>query len=111
MDNMNQVPPTAPNPVGGPQDTANKLAIASLVCGILGIVGSFIPIVQYFTTVLSILGIVFGVKARKQASADKRGMATAGLALGIVALALGVLGIICIVCSLGVLAAAGAGAY
>ena len=58
------------------------MAIAALVCGILGIVGGFIPVVNYFTLVLAILGIVFGVKARKQsaeAQDGKQGMATAGL--------------------------------
>lgn len=44
---------------------AKNISIAALVCGILGIVGSFIPVVQYFTLVLAILGIVFGVKGRK----------------------------------------------
>ena len=102
MDNMNQTPAPAP------QDTSSKIAIASLVCGILGIVGAWIPIVQYFTVILSILGIVFGVKARKEAPADKRGMATAGMVLGIISLALGVIMIICTVCLVGVAAAAGA---
>ena len=63
------------------------MAIAALVCGILGIVGGFIPVVNYFTLVLAILGIVFGVKARKQsaeAQDGKQGMATAGLVCGIV---------------------------
>lgn len=44
---------------------AKNISIAALVCGILGIVGSFIPVVQYFTLVLAILGIVFGVKGRR----------------------------------------------
>ena len=57
---------------------AKNISIAALVCGILGIVGSFIPVVQYFTLVLAILGIVFGVKGRKAEGNDKRGMATAG---------------------------------
>ena len=42
-------------------NTGKNFSIAALVCGILGIVGSFIPIVSYFTLVLAILGIVFGV--------------------------------------------------
>lgn len=51
---------------------AKNISIAALVCGILGIVGSFIPVVQYFTLVLAILGIVFGVKGRKAEGNDKR---------------------------------------
>ena len=49
---------------------AKNISIAALVCGILGIVGSFIPVVQYFTLVLAILGIVFGVKGRKAEGND-----------------------------------------
>ena len=48
-------------------NNAKGYSIAALVCGILGIVGSFIPWVCYFTFVLAILGIVFGVKGRKLA--------------------------------------------
>ncbi len=91
-----------------PQSSSNGMAIAALVCGILGIVGSFIPIVGYFTFILAILGIVFGVKARKVASDDKRGLATAGLVLGIIGTVFGALGIICVVCAVGVAGAAGA---
>lgn len=47
-------------------NTGKNLSIAALVCGILGIVGGFIPVVQYFTTVLSILAIIFGVMGRKR---------------------------------------------
>ncbi len=84
------------------------IAIAALVCGILGIVGGFIPVVNYFTLVLAILGIVFGVKARKQsaeAQDGKQGMATAGLVCGIVGAAFGVVGIICVLCAAGSIAA------
>lgn len=41
------------------QQSGNGLGVAALVCGILGIVGSFIPIVCYFTLVLAILGTAF----------------------------------------------------
>ena len=41
------------------------MSVAALICGILGIVGSFIPVVCYVTLILSILGIVFGFKGRK----------------------------------------------
>ena len=39
-----------------------NMSTAALVCGILGIVGSFIPYVSYFTLVLAIIAIVLGVK-------------------------------------------------
>ncbi len=83
------------------------MAIAALICGILGIVGGFIPVVQYFTFVLSILGIIFGVKARKEIS-DKRGLATAGMICGIVGAAVSGIGAICALCAIGSLGALGA---
>ena len=70
---------------------AKNISIAALVCGILGIVGSFIPVVSYFTLVLAILGIVFGVKGRKAEGNDKKGLATAGMVLGIIGVACSVI--------------------
>ena len=97
-----------PNPTPEGQET-NKMSIAALVCGILGIVGSFIPVISYFTLVLAILGIVFGSKGMKIAkiTGQGQGLATAGLVLGIVALAISVIGVLCIICAAGALAAAG----
>ena len=54
-------------------NNSKGLSIAALVCGILGIIGSFIPIVCYVTFILAILGIVFGVKARKTALPGETG--------------------------------------
>ncbi len=54
-------------------NNAKNYSIAALVCGILGIIGSFIPVVCYFTFVLAILGIVFGVKGRKLAQPEQKG--------------------------------------
>ena len=77
------------------------MSIAALVCGILGIVGSFIPVVTYFTFVLAILGIIFGVKGNKiaKATGEGKGMATAGLVLGIIGASFGVLGLLCTACT------------
>lgn len=61
----------------------------------------------YFTLVLAILGIVFGVKGRKAEGNDKRGMATAGMVLGIVGVAATGLVVLCAICAVGTLAAAG----
>ena len=80
------------------------------MCGILGIVGSFIPIVSYFTLVLAILGIVFGVKGRKMATPETKGLATAGFVLGIIGVCFAVIGVICAICAVGMLAAMGAAA-
>lgn len=63
----------------------NGLAVASLVCGIVGLL--------ILTIVLSPLAIIFGVRARGQIAraggAQKgQGLATAGMVLGIVGVAL-----------------------
>ena len=85
-------------------DNAKNMSIAALICGILGIVGSFIPVVQYFTLILAILGIV---KGRKMAADNEKGLATAGLVLGIIGTAFAAIGVICVVCAAGIFAAAG----
>ncbi len=87
------------------------MAVAALVCGILGIVGSFIPYVGFFTFVLAILGIVFGVKARNLArqTGEGMGVATAGLVLGIIGTAFGGIGVVCVICALAVVGGAAAG--
>ncbi len=84
------------------------MAVAALVCGILGIIGSFIPVVSYFTFILAILGVVFGVKGRKQAvvSGQGMGLATAGLVLGIIGVCFGAIGVLCALCVAGSIAGA-----
>ncbi len=99
MDQQNfqpqQQPPIYQPPV---QPQSNAKSIVALVCGILGIIGSFIPVICYFTLVLAILGIVFGALGMKQAKFTNtgKGLAVAGLVLGIVGASFGVVGVICI---------------
>lgn len=85
------------------------MSIAALICGVLGIVGSFIPVVCYVTLILSILGIVFGVKGQKiaKATGEGKGLATAGLVLGIVGVAFGAVGALCAICAVCAIGAAG----
>lgn len=87
---------------------SNGMAVAALVCGILGIIGSFLPIVCYFTTILAILGIIFGVKGKKFAAANNTssGLATAGLVLGIIGAAFAAVGLICGICTTAAICAA-----
>ena len=87
----------------------NKMALAALICGILGIIGSWIPVVCYFTLILAILGIVFGVKGKKEAAVtgEGKGLATAGLVLGIVGTVFGVAGVICALACAGAVASFG----
>ena len=91
---------------------AKNLGVAALVCGILGIVGSWIPVVQYFVTILAILGIVFGAismkKYQEAGVTEGKGLAVAGLVLGIIAVALDIIVIACTCVAAGaILSAAG----
>ena len=88
-------------------DNSKGFSIAALVCGILGIVGSFIPVICYFTLVFGILGIVFGVIGRKRAMANQKGLATAGLVLGIIGTVFSGVGVLCVACACGVAGVAG----
>lgn len=92
-----------PQPPMGPVDDGKGMSIAALVCGILGIIGGWIPVVAYFTTILAILGLVFGVIGRKKSTlayGKPSGIATAGLVLGIIGCAFAALGLICtIICT------------
>ena len=102
--NQNQNPDFGNRMPEQPINDGNGLSIAALVCGILGIVGSWIPVVTYFTTVFAILGLVFGLKGRKLSIAaygKPSGMATAGFVLGIIGCAFAVLGIICVIACAG----------
>lgn len=78
--NYNNYNNYAPNQYQQPQDNSKGLAIASLVLGIV----SFFPCCG---SVCSIVGIVLGVLSRKKKPTDN-GMATAGIVLSIVALAI-----------------------
>jgi len=83
----------SPSPYGGQpvRPTQNGLGVAALVLSILGIVGC-IPLIG------GVLGIVFGILGMKNADkgiANNKGMAKAGLIIGIIGLGLWiVLGIV-----------------
>ncbi len=69
--------------------TTNGMAIAALVCGILGIVSC-----GYTFFVAPVLAIIFGVIAKKQIAQRAQagaGLATAGLVLGIIGVVISVL--------------------
>lgn len=72
---------------GDRTNRTNSLAIAALVCGV----------VEFVVPLAFIAAIVLGHKARRQirrTGEDGYGLATAGLVLGYLLLALGVLGIL-----------------
>ncbi len=95
MENNNFQQPAAPQ-----GNSSKGLSIAALVCGILGLIGGWIPIVCYFTFVLAIIGIVLGARGMKIASetGEGKGLATAGLVLGIIGTVIGGIGLICTIC-------------
>ena len=74
-------------PAQGSSAPSNGFAITALVCGIVGIVLGVLPFTFFVAWILGIVAIVFGVLARKRFDAEpaigRKGMATAGLILGI----------------------------
>jgi hypothetical protein len=72
------------------------MAVAALVCGIIGAVIALIPILGIFGIILGLLGLIFGLvgwsKARK-GQAGGKGMAIAGAILGALAIVLGIVGL------------------
>jgi hypothetical protein len=82
-----QVQPSQSPPAQyGPAET-NGLAVASLVCGILGVVFPFIPLIP------SILAVIFAGRGKRQIDSSGglqtgRGLAIAGQVLGWVGIAL-----------------------
>ncbi len=75
--------------VGTPTGGSNGMAIASLVCGILSIVGGCcIACTGY---ILAITGIVLGVTGKNKADEKGKKMATAGIICGIVGLVLSII--------------------
>jgi uncharacterized membrane protein YhhN len=69
----------------------NGLAVASLVLGIVGAIFGLIPILFVVAWICGLLALVFGISGFRKGrqGAPHKGMALAGLILGIVALALG----------------------
>jgi hypothetical protein len=80
--------PQQPAPGGQPpvqQSPGNGLAVAALVCGIVGAVLFW---TLFGGLILGALGIIFGAIARKRTTDDPRiphrGLATAGIILGVI---------------------------
>ena len=75
-------------PPAGPK--RNGLGVAALVLGVLAVLTCWTVVIGF---VLGVLAIIFGVVGRgraKRGEADNRGIATAGLVLGIVGIVLSV---------------------
>jgi hypothetical protein len=72
--------------------------VAALVLGIVAVVCGLIPFLFFLAWILGILGLVFGLlgrgRAQKEPAVGRKVMATWGAALGAVAIALGVVGLV-----------------
>ena len=104
MEHQNQTPVNGENT---PQETPGKSkAIASLVLGIVALVICWSKWGAIASIVAAIVGIVLAVQAKKEMPAGTSGMATAGMVLCIITLALGAFVIaactLCATCTAGV---------
>ena len=79
------------------------MAVASLVLGIIALVFSlFFVGLNWLGVIMGIIGIILGALGRSS-SPEKKGMATAGLVLSIIATALGVVfWLACVGCATGI---------
>ena len=87
--------PQIPPQYGGvpPQGPKNGMGTTALVLGIVGLITSWIPYVACFGWVMCILAIIFGgigIARANKGEATNKGMATAGLVLGILAFVVGI---------------------
>lgn len=94
-----------PNPYKGKAIAAMVLGIISCVICWFGLVLSIIALV------CAIVGLILAVGARKGMKNDGitegAGLATAGLVLSIIGLALGAVGLVCAICAVAALGAVG----
>jgi hypothetical protein len=103
---MSDLPPAPPPPppgfeqypAAGVPQTHGK-ATASMVCGIVGLVLAFVPLLGLTSLVLAPVAIVMGVQAKREIRASEgrltgRGMAQAGVVCGIITAGLLVAGVI-----------------
>jgi hypothetical protein len=76
----------------------NGVAVAAMVCGIVGVVFGLIPILGIPALALGLVALVLGIVGRRRVKRDPnaghKGLATAGVILGILASGLGIAGIV-----------------
>lgn len=80
------------------------MGIWSIICGAVGIILGWVPVVNYFALPIAILGIVLGALGRKEAEKAEKstGVATTGLILSVIGVICAGLGVLaCTVCAAG----------
>lgn len=92
-----QLPPTTTSPLipGGPtpEKSTNGLAITGFVLGLLGLLMSWIPLLNVLGILLGVLGLIFagiGWASSKKSGAGK-GLAIAGLVMSVLAIVVAIL--------------------
>lgn len=88
---------TAPAQVVGQPPPSNGFAVIALVGGVIGVLCGLIPILSIPALIGGVLAIVFGIAARNRAKRygiTGKGMATAGVILGCIAIVFGIIGFI-----------------
>ncbi|MEU7485765.1 DUF4190 domain-containing protein [Streptomyces sp. NPDC042319] len=97
MSQQMQFPPGPPAPMGAPapQTARNGLGVAALVLGVIGVLSGLIPLLFWLAGTLGLLALIFGLVGRgrvKRGQATNKGVALAGLLLGIAAMVVAVIG-------------------
>ena len=77
----------------------NGFGIAALICGILGCVGAFIPIITYFAWFIAVIGIIMGGVGihKSKVWGTGGGLAVGGLVTGIIGTIVGLIGLLVLV--------------
>lgn len=96
-----QYPPQAPVPGGAPGGAPvaarNGLGVTALVLGLIGAACGMIPLLFWLSGILGLLALIFGFIGRgraKHGEATNKGVALAGLLLGLISLILAVVGVV-----------------
>ncbi|POX38250.1 hypothetical protein C3486_23985 [Streptomyces sp. Ru73] len=97
MSQQMQFPPGPPAPMGAPapQAARNGLGVAALVLGVIGVLSGLIPLLFWLAGTLGLLALIFGLVGRgraKRGEATNKGVALAGVLLGIAAMVVAVIG-------------------
>lgn len=80
------------------QNNTKGKAIASLVCGIVGLILAWFGYSAIASIILGIVAVVLGVQVRKFNDASKN-LATGGLVTGVISIILGGICTVCVVCT------------